>query len=682
MELLFQIVIVLGISSVILFICHYIKLPAIVGFLLAGVACGPSGLALVQDHHAVEALAEMGVILLLFAIGLEFSFGELLRLKRTVLAGGGLQVLITILVGFFGARHVAGAGIGPAIFMGFLLALSSTAIVLKIYQERSSLEAPHGRGALSVLIFQDLAVVPMMIIIPILAGAAEDPFRMSLILLAKGGAVIGLVVVAAKWVVPFMLQLVADTRNRELFLLFIVVLCFCVAYLTSLAGLSLALGAFLAGLIVSESVYSHQALSSIMPFKDIFTSLFFVSIGMLLDTRFFFDHYPMIFLTVLSVIAVKGLVMTSVALVLGLPLRTALLIGLALAQIGEFSFILAAEGLEFHILSAFHHQWFLATAVLTMIATPFLITLAPRFSVLVEKLPWPMKIRQGLYATPLPSDSTEEAHLKDHLVIIGFGFNGRNLAMAAREWKIPYTVIEMNPMTVRIEKAKGEPIHFGDASREPILETVHIQQARVAVVAISDPVSTRGITKTVRDMNPDIHLLVRTRFIGEMNVLKTLGASEIIPEEFETSLEILTRVLCRYYVPRPDIEQCVQEIRKTGYEMSRPKTPETLSILDFQLPNVSVIQRPLEPGSSADGHTVNDIGLRKNYLVTLLAIRHADGRIESNPGAETLLHGGDVLLLVGENLHLEKAKALFKAKTDPAINGSEAIRTHHIQARP
>ncbi|MCD6353484.1 MAG: cation:proton antiporter, partial [Proteobacteria bacterium] len=452
--LLNDIIIIFGLSVAVLLICHQLRVPAIVGFLLTGILAGPHGFGLIKAAHEVEVLAEVGVVLLLFTIGIEFSLNRLLQIKKSVLVGGSIQVLLTILIVFIIVWQLD-QSIGESIFMGFLISLSSTAIVLKLIQERAEVESPQGRTTLGILIFQDIIIVPMILFTPILVGIKGNTGEFFLILLAKVIIVIGLVVVGAKWIVPKVLYQITRTRNRELFLLSIVVICLSVAWLTSSAGLSLALGAFLAGLIISDSEYSHQALGNILPFRDVFTSFFFVSIGMLLDVGFLFQQPGIVALIALGVLILKSIIACSATVLLGFPFRTAILVGLALGQVGEFSFILSKTGIEYGLLDSNVYQIFLAFSVLSMAATPFVINLAPRLADIILKPPLPKRLITGFW----PVAEIEVKKKKQHLIIIGFGVNGRNVSLVARMAGIPYAIIEMNPETVRSAQAHREPIY-------------------------------------------------------------------------------------------------------------------------------------------------------------------------------------------------------------------------------
>jgi monovalent cation:H+ antiporter-2, CPA2 family len=656
--LLTEIVAILAVSIATLLVCIRLRIPEIVGLLLAGVLAGPHGLALVHSAHEVEMLAEIGVVLLLFAIGIEFSLGSLLKIRRAVLFGGSLQVGLTILA-VVGLSHMGGNDLGPALLMGFLISLSSTAIVMRMLQERAEIDSPHGRAALGILIFQDLAIVPMMLATPYLAGGGGEAAGSLPLLALKIVAVVLLLGVGQKGL-PWLLHQVARARSRELFLLCTVGLCLAVAWLTSIAGLSLGLGAFLAGLLISESEYSHDALGGILPFRDVFTSFFFVSIGMLLDLGFLLREPLSIVLVTAAILLLKGSLAAGAAVLLGLPLRSALLVGFALCQVGEFSFVLSKIALKHDLLTGESYQLFLATSVLSMAATPFVMRLAPHLAGGILRLPLPEKLKLGLG----PPEATEETAkpLRDHIVIIGFGMNGRNVARAARATGIPHVILEMNPETVRAEKAQGRPILYGDATHEAVLEHVRVRDARVVVLGISDPAATRRVTELVRRHSSKVHLIVRTRYIQEMQPLYELGANDVIPEEFETSVEIFTRVLLKYLIPKDRIESFIAEIRADGYEMFRSWRAASTSISDLRLhlDDVEICKLQLAAGAPLDGMTLAETELRKRHGVTLLAIRRA-GQTVANPDAATRLGGGDSLYLMGSPQALGVAAHLFRA---------------------
>jgi CPA2 family monovalent cation:H+ antiporter-2 len=658
--LLKDIFIIFGLSIVVLFICLRIKIPAIVGFLITGILAGPHGLGLIQAIHEVEIMSEIGVVLLLFTIGIEFSIKDFLQIKKSVLLGGSVQVFLTIFV-FFIIAFKVGQGLSQAVFMGFLMSLSSTAIVLKLLQERAEIESPHGRTSLGILIFQDMAVVPMILLTPLLAGAAGNITESLFILMIKVAGIIALVFISAKWLVPYILYQVTRTRNRELFLLSIVIICLAVAWLTYSLGLSLALGAFLAGLIISESEYSHQALGNILPFRDIFISFFFVAIGMLLNLDFLFQKIGTIALITLGVIILKTLIAGFTTSLLGYPLRTMILVGCALSQVGEFSFVLSKAGLEFGLLvPGKTYQLFLAVSVLTMIATPFIIQLSPRIVDAALLLPLPGKLKSGVH----PAMKSRKIVRNDHLIVIGFGLNGRNVTRSAKTAGVPYVIIEMNPETVRIEKVKGEPIFYGDATHEAVFDHAGIQSARIVVITIADAAATRKITTLARRMNPKVHIIARTRFLQEMEPLYELGADEVIPEEFETSVEIFTRVMAKYLIPKDEIERFIREVRADGYHMFRSLSQDATTCSDLRhcLPDVEITAFRIGEKSPIVGKTLAQTEMRKKYGVTVLAVRR-NGDTLSNPDVDIEFLPDDILFILGRPEQFTRVMNLFHNET-------------------
>ncbi len=550
-----DIVVIFALSAVVLFVFHRLKLPPIIGFLFTGVLAGPHGLGAVTAIGEVEMLAEIGVILLMFTIGLELSIRDLLRMKKAVLGGGGLQVGLSVTV-TLGVFSLMGLPSSVGLFAGFLVALSSTAIVLKQLQNSAQIESPHGRASLGILIFQDIIIVPMMLFTPLIAGAAQGSIGNEiLLLLAKSAAAVLLVLIAARYVIPKLLHQVAATRDKELFLLTIVAICFLVAWLTASIGLSLALGAFLAGMIIADSEYSEHAMGNVIPFRDLFTSFFFISIGMLLDPASVMQRPVTVVLLTLAVLVGKSVITAGAMRLLRFPLRTAILAGVGLSQIGEFSFILSRVGVEYGLLAADMYQLFLSVSVLTMALTPVLMALAPRIA---DAL-----MRQQ----PPPAETTGEK--TEGMLVIGYGLNGKNLLRAATAADIPVRVIELNPDTVRRERAQGVPIEFGDATQDAVLLHAGVRSAAVVVVAISDPAATGRITERVRTLAPESYIIARTRFTSEVSRLAKLGANEIIPEEFETAVEIFARALGRFSLPREEIDRWIHEIRADSYRMLR-----------------------------------------------------------------------------------------------------------------
>ncbi|MEK7485860.1 MAG: cation:proton antiporter [Planctomycetota bacterium] len=655
--LLVDIFFIFALSILVTILSLRIRIPILVGFLLTGILAGPYGFKLIHAVHEVEILAEIGVILLLFTIGMEFSLESLLQIKRIIFFGGMFQVFCTILIVFLGFRQ-AGQSFGESIFAGFLIASSSTAIILKILQEVAEIDSPHGRISLAILIFQDIIVVPMMLFIPLLTGKTENLSNSLFLLLMKGSGIILFVILSSRWLVPTLLFQVLKTRSVELFLLCILTICLGIVWLSASLGLSLALGAFLAGLIISESEYAHEALSNILPFKTVFSSLFFVSIGMLLDVRFLMDHLLLVSLGVFGVLLLKAFVAILAVIILGYPMRSAILVGLLLCQIGEFSFILAKQGLAAGLIPQEDYQLFLSISLLTMIGTPFILVYRNFLADLFLKIPFPVSLKRG--SKTIQENQSNPLH--DHLIIVGYGLNGRNLAKAAKVSGIQYVILEMNPEVVQKERLAGELIYYGDATNQVVLEHIGIYQARIIVIAISDPVASRRVTDCARKMNSAMSIIVRTRYIQEMKPLLALGASEVIPEEFETSIEIFTRVLLKYLVPRAEIEKFITELRSDQYEMFRTLNQPETSIKDLKihLPHIEISSLKVDPQSTIAGKTLMEIEMRKKYEVNVLAIQRSNA-ILLNPNGEMPLLGNDLLFVIGTSKHiLELTRLLDK----------------------
>lgn len=658
--LLKDIVLLLGLALCTLLLFRQFKLPAIIGFLVTGIIAGPHALGLVSNIHEVEQMAEIGVVLLLFTIGIEFSLQELLRIRQLVFWGGGLQVGLTIILVTMVAA-LAGFSPAKAVFFGFLVALSSTAILMKLLMDAGEMDTPHGKTALGILIFQDLCVVPLMLFIPFLGGAGYGIADGALIT-AKALVVVVVAHFGARFVVPWIFSQVVRTRSRELFILTIIFIGFGTAWLTALAGLSLALGAFIAGLAISESEYSHQVMGDIIPFRDAFISLFFISVGMLLSPAALLSHPLAILAIVVFIIAAKGLIATATALALKFPLRVAVTSGLLLAQVGEFAFVLSQAGMKYGLLDANTYQIFLAASVATMALTPLFLKVAPRVAeTLATRFPHllPELLRKGqrTFASAPPHFSAE-----GHVIIVGYGVNGKNVARVLIDNAIPYLAIEANHLTVRNERKQGVKILFGDASRPEILEHAHVRKARIMVVAISDAAATRRIVAQTRAMNRSLHLIVRTRYIVEMEPLYALGANEVIPEEFETSIEIFSRVLRNYLVPHDRIEQCIGEIRKDSYQMFRSLSRRHSHAvgLGSYLSGAELMTCRVQQGAAVDGSVLRDGLVRGQSGATILVIKRGE-EIVANPDPVWMLCAGDIVLLLGTGQQLGVAATLFAA---------------------
>lgn len=653
-------------SALVVFLLHKLKIPSLVGFLVAGVIIGPHGVGIVQDTHAVEMMAEIGVILLLFTVGIEFSMAKLVSMRKAVLAGGGVQVFLTIALSAVAAYFATGHT-NKSLFFGFLIALSSTAIVLKILSEKGETDSPHGRLMVGVLIFQDLCVVPLMLLVPVLSGDVIDVAEV-LLKMGKAAMIIAAVLLSARWIVPGLLHQVVHTRSRELFLTTIILLCLGIALLTARFGLSLALGAFLAGMIISESEYAHQATSDILPFKDSFIGLFFVSIGMLMNIVYMFDNFLMIGLAVALIFGAKIITGVVSGLAAGTPLRISLHAGLGLSQIGEFSFVLAIAGKKVGLITDDFYQIFLSSSVVTMMVTPFVLNSAPSVAGWIASR---RLIKRAARLKRIGEGEGFPRKKQKHVIIIGFGLNGRNLARVLKKAGIPYVVLEMNSDTVREMKKKGEPIYYGDGTSKEILHKLSIEKAKLLVVAISDPASTRRIVSIARHENPDVYIIVRTRYLAEVDDLRALGANEVIPEEFETSVEIFSRVLHQYNFPRSVIIEMVEKIRSDSYTALRSIEIPRVHLFDEVqwLPEIEIDGYRIPEGSRLAEKSIGDLQVRKKTGATIIAVRRGPD-VFINPAPDFKFNAGDIILFTGERRSMESALIYFRGeeKSSPMIS--------------
>lgn len=647
--LLKEIVVVFGISILIILVFQKLKLPSILGFLLAGIIVGPSAFNLLSSQHEVELLSEIGIIFLLFIIGIELSFKGLISIWRTVFIGGGLQVGVTILLTALLAMAI-NIPINTAIFIGFLISLSSTAIVLKILNDQGDIKSPHGRVALGILIFQDIIVVPMMLVTPILAGQTEDVTQTILFLIFKLIGVGAVVFVLQKYIVPFVFELVVKTKNRELFILTVIVFCFSVAWLSSSVGLSLALGAFFAGLIISESEYSHQATANVLPFREIFISFFFISVGSLLDIQFFASNIIYILGFVLIVLLLKILVVGLVSTFLKCQPLTSFKVAFSLFQVGEFSLLLSTVGVANNILPQETYQYFLAVSIISMAITPFIMLKSGALASFFVQVPIPKRVKKRLKARRnIHKVENEEHEMEDHLVVIGYGLNGKNITRVAQTMEIPYVVVDFDHNEFKKAKSANQPVVFGDAAEPEILHHIKIQKARVVVVAISDAEATKRIVQNIRQFSQTAYIIVRTRYVKEIQENMRLGADEVIPEEFETSIEIFTRVLKQYLVTESKISEIVKSLRSSDYEMLTSVKPinKNKAFQQFNIPNKEIASLHVQhSNNNIVGKALSDAAIGSRYNINVLAIKRGNKYI-SNVNSETKICVDDIVYIFG-----------------------------------
>jgi CPA2 family monovalent cation:H+ antiporter-2 len=567
----------LALAVVLIYFGLKLKMPAIVGFLATGILVGPSGFHLIENEHQIESLSELGVVLLLFTIGLEFSIQSLMKMKKVVLLGGGLQMLFCIAPAWALAMICFRFPWNTSFLIGCLTALSSTAIVLKLLQEKGEMDSAHGRGSLGVLIFQDIAVVPLVLLMPILAGKqGGDPVYMVAV---KILAILLVVAALAVWVVPWVMLHVAQTRSNELFMFTVALICLGTALVTSKAGLSLALGAFLAGLIIAGSPYAYQAISSVLPMRDIFTSLFFVSIGLRMDIGILKEE-PLLTVGLAVAVMVINALTTALAMrLIGVSARVAVLVGLALCQVGEFAFVLASVGQRDGLIDPYTMRMFLNVAVLTMAMTPLSLALGRKIS------PWFADLSSA------GEEATSAPKLEGHAIVVGFGVAGQAVARACHRVGRPYIVIDMNPASVKAFRKLNEPLFFGDAASEHVLEHMGVKRAAILVVTIPDPTACQRIISAARSISPDIRILTRTRFLLNISLLKELGADEVIAEEFEAAVAVFNSMLAFFGLPDDE--------RARQIALARRADPRRFRIAE--VPKEDALEYPRRPDSPADG---------------------------------------------------------------------------------
>ncbi|AKB55925.1 MULTISPECIES: monovalent cation:proton antiporter family protein [Methanosarcina] len=665
-SLLANVDVLLGFAILILTIFYRFQVPPVLGFLVTGMLIGPYGLGILNGGQN-ELNADLGVIFLLFTIGVDLSLKELWKMKKALFLGGTLQILLTIFLTLIICSSL-GFNSTTSVFFGFLISLSSTAIVLKVLQDRNEVYTQHGKTSLAILIFQDLAIVPLILITPLLAGDSLS-FEGSLsTVFLKGSLVILVFILSAKFLIPYIFYHVGRTGNKELFLVSVVFICLSTALFTSSIGLSLALGAFLAGIVISGSQYSQQAMGNIIPLRDMFMSFFFVSVGMLLNTEYLLDHLMILIIASIALIIIKSIAGVASTFLLGCPLRAAILTGFALSQVGEFSFVLSRLGVEYSLMTEEAYQAFLAVSIITMGVTPFLINASYKpIDFLVTRVSGTtngLKLIHGLYSEPIKEEEQAEPEMKDHLIIVGFGFSGRTVSKAAKAAGIPYIIVEANPEIVIQEKQKGENIHYGDATFEVVLEHAGVKSARVLIIGISDSTATGKIVEIVKKLNPNICIIAKVRDLQEMKRLNSLGADEIIPEEYETSVEIFVRVLEKYLVPRENIEKLVNDVRANGYRMLRKLSGNTCDDSEFSikdgLPGVDIQVLKVEDGSSFDGKALEDLNFRKKHGVTVLSVRRGSDLIYT-PEGNFILHAKDACILLGKPEDLCNIRRFFES---------------------
>ncbi|OLP18850.1 sodium:calcium exchanger [Leptolyngbya sp. 'hensonii'] len=661
-RLIVDLVMVLAAAAAGGLLASWLRQPVLLGYLVGGMVVGPAGLGLIKELIQVETLAQLGVAFLLFALGVEFSLAELKKVQAVALGGGTLQIALTILI-----TTLVSLGVGwvtsPAqgVFLGAILSLSSTAVVLKSLMERNETETLHGQVMLGILVVQDLALGLMLAVLP----ALDQPVEQLGIAIAWALLRIGLfaagAVAAGIWVVPSLLRILARTESRELFLLGVVALCLGIALFTEYLGLSIEMGAFVAGLMISEVEYADQTLSYVEPLRNIFASLFFAAIGMLIDPFFLWNNLELILGLVALVFVGKFLIITPLVRLFHYPLKTALIVGIGLTQIGEFSFVLASEGQAMGLVSRQVYLLILGTTAVTLVLTPFVLRLLPQLLIWAELVPW---FKHHLEMANLPLAVSEDRPLQDHVVVCGYGRVGRNIVRLLQDHGHAVVVIELSERTIQQLRDADIPYVYGNAASLPVLEKAGVGKSRGMAIALPDSMSTRLCLKRSLELSPDLDVVVEAHQDKDIELLYQLGAREVVQPEFEASLEISTHLLTGMGLPLPQLQLEVQEIRNSHYLELRPQrsSQEVSRELKVAAQDMNNRWYALPLDSPLTGMTVEETGLRQLTGISLMSIRRAGGEEIGYPDAHTTLEQGDRLLVIGEPAEMAAFDELAKGE--------------------
>ena len=655
-DLLSQILILLAGSLLVVSLVRRFALPPILGYLVVGMILGPHALGLVVDAEGVRLLAEIGVVFLVFTLGLEFSLARMVVMKSEVLGVGGLQMLLTT-AAFGGVAWALGIEPAAAVVLGGALAMSSTAIVIRQLGEQLELGRSHSRLAVGILLFQDLAFAPLLALVTAL-GQARDVLGPAWLLGMVGRAVVALLVVLllGRWILRPLFHEIARHRSTETFTLTVLFVALGGAWATSVLGLSMALGAFLAGMLLAETEFRHQTEAVIRPFRDILLGLFFVSVGMLLDLRLLLAQLPLVLLLLLLLLVGKALIVTAIVRWFVPNLRKALRTGIVVCMGGEFGFALLTLLLKSHRVEVGAVQALLTAVALSMLLGPLLV----RYNGLIaDRLQRRRSVEPSEAA--LETAATRDLAQREHVIICGFGRVGQNLARVLERRGFEYIALDLDPFRVRDARQAGDPVVYGDGSEPEVLRALGLEHANVVVVCIHGAQRALEVVRTVRQLRNDVPVLVRTEDDAQLEALQAAGATEVVPEIFETSLSLVSHVLLFLKVPAPEVLETTEDIRHDRYSILRsvfrkhdPRGPEEGPTLGQQLRTV-VLPR----GAVAVGKTIRDLGLDHGRIV-VTALRR-DGIVGREPGPETRLRDGDVLVLWGtpEDLEQEESRLLM-----------------------
>ena len=631
---LVDVAIILAVAFPVLVVGKLLRIPELISYLVTGIAIGPHALRLIRDPAQVEAIAEIGVALILFFIGLHVPLARLRALGRTTFVSGSLQMLFTVaaVVAIGLALQV---DIRLASFCGLLIALGSTSVVMPVLANREEIGAPFAGRFLGVSIFQDFAVIPLMLLVPAFASGKHAPPITTVavrVVLAVVGVV--LLVLVARVVVPRLFTRIALLGSREAFTAAAIVLIVATIAIADRLGISAALGAFAAGIVVGDTEFIHEVAGILRPFRDFLSVLFFASIGMLLDPRYLLENLPMVLGVFVAVLLIKVAAAYPAFRMSGAISRTSIRAAFAVAPIGEFSFLLALEARKHGILSDANEQLFISVAVLTLAATPLLLVGGSR---------WAHRLRAGQEGETL----AEEAPRAQQIIIIGYGLNGQNVTRVLSETGVAHVILEEDPRRAEVARRSGSKVIMADAADPDALVAAGIRTALAVVVAISDAEGTRRIVQRCRRMNRDVRIVVRTRYISEVERLRELGANEVIPEEFETSLEIVTRLLRILSVPGNIVAAQLRILRDEGYRMLRDpamRAAEGRRLSAVLTAGTSQTFLVL-PDSKAEGKTLMELAVADDHVAVPAMLR--DGKPLSPPPVNEPLEAGDTLFLVG-----------------------------------